>query len=379
MLVSRRSEAAQVHAQTSLPKANLGGASRLHIPPASDAVIAASRSMITSYTHAALADTTWSTYQSAANKYKAVCEAYKLHPKPVTVLGLATLYVHHVVFEKKSPNTLSNLTTGTLRVAAAEQWGGLQEGHLISQPDRSKLSDLQTGLTKHYPPGDTSRLPITAAMLRDIYQLLFVEHAFDRTTTHEDRQRKWLYMLLCHQGLLRSSEVHSLKAGNVHAMRNGDGSLRYIRLDLFNTKTSTPSSDPMPVFIVPRDDELDATRLLMQRLATCTATSYVFATATNAPWQPATANDFIREYVAALPYMQPTDLWRYSQYSLRHGGTTDMLDAGVPFEMVMQQGRWKSIAWAHYRHASDAIANHLQFVGTRAAVVLHSRPMLTMP
>lgn len=334
--------------------------------------------LVISYAESGVTKDTLTAYRSHANKYLEVCAAHKLVAKPVSLIPVALLYIQHVVHEKKSVNSLSGMTSGLLHVARLERWGGVDAGHLLTETQLTTLSDLRKGLAKHHPPADHSRLPITAVMLRSMHPLVFDSLAAKSAYQTHEREMHWLYMLCCHQGVLRASEARDLTWNNVHFFRSSSGTLRYVRLDLFHTKTSDAHSDPLPVFIVPRSDTLDACNLLQKHAATAKPAQRVFADARARAWTSEYVNAFIRFYVKLLlPGISETDLLRYSQYSLRHGGTTDLLDAKVPFDLVMQQGRWKSAAWTHYRHASDAIVHYLPLVGAVATVVLPTRALLS--
>ena len=58
----------------------------------------------------------------------------------------------------------------------------------------------------------------------------------------------------------------------------------------------------------------------------------------------------------------------YVWHSLRHGGCTDLLDSGVPLDVVMMHGRWKSSAWLSYRHWTDRTRRFLEAARTPALV-----------
>lgn len=48
---------------------------------------------------------------------------------------------------------------------------------------------------------------------------------------------------------------------------------------------------------------------------------------------------------------------KWSGHSFRAGGATDAFDAGIPWEMVVKQGRWRSDAWKVYRRASGNVVS----------------------
>lgn len=365
--------------QSALPTFPSSGGHRYHLSSVQPQQRTEALHLVAAMAHDALAPSTWDTYRSAAHKFLEVCSAYGLAPKPVSFEPVSLLFVQHVVFERKCSASLSGMLTGVLRIAAEERWGGLPSGHILQDQHFKTLADLRKGLIKHFPSEDKSRLPITANLLRSIYVNIHVRHMFDGATPSAVLQLQWLYMLLCHQGTLRKKEANNLTWQDVHFVNDSAGRLRYARLDLRFTKTAPPGSPPMPVYIVPRQDELDATQLLLSLAARSRPSDLVFQRTPGQAFEPGWVNQFIRSFMATVPGIAATDLHRYSQYSLRHGGTTDMLDAGVPFEMVMQQGRWKSLSWCHYRHASDAIVGFLAAIGTKHTRVLPARPAVSWP
>lgn len=55
----------------------------------------------------------------------------------------------------------------------------------------------------------------------------------------------------------------------------------------------------------------------------------------------------------------------YVCHSLRHGGANDLLDSGVPQELVAKHGRWASLVWFEvYRHLTSLSTRKLALLGS---------------
>ena len=65
---------------------------------------------------------------------------------------------------------------------------------------------------------------------------------------------------------------------------------------------------------------------------------------------PMSANQFTSILKSVLDIL---NLKGYSGHSFRHGGASHALSCGVPVEMIMAQGDWKSLAYVEYLNLQD--------------------------
>jgi integrase len=163
-----------------------------------------------------------------------------------------------------------------------------------------------------------------------------------------DHAEFWLACLMGFQGLLRASEFcdGALSWANLRAIQHG------MRITIPFSKTKLT---PTAISVGSRTDRLNIFTAVADVLRLKPAAD---------PSEP----------VISLSYSQFNGMLKrfyeqafgtclgISSHSLRRGGTSAMVAAGVPEEIIMRQGRWSSRAWREYIDLTAA----QQLAATRA-------------
>ena len=242
-------------------------------------------------------------------------------------------------------------------------------------PQGMALEAVLRRLKKLYPSEKAARRPIIRAILRRLIAAARKAEAEARkaglVALAERIALEILAMSMAQQCLLRSMELLGLTVKDVSFVREAGASGKILRgkLALRDTKTSTEGEVFEVVFV--RDaygsdfiDDLYA--LCQKRSAESGPDALLFSgLAPTGSACPKNRDDMRGATAASLPGVlrrwlvaagvvrEGADLSAYVWHSLRHGGCTDLLDSGVPLDVVMMHGRWKSAAWLNYRHWTD--------------------------
>jgi hypothetical protein len=176
-----------------------------------------------------------------------------------------------------------------------------------------------------------------------------------------DDEHHWLQMLMAHQGFLRTAEHVSgrLRGSDVCCILSDDGSGKCVglRLTLRDAKTSTGQRQHQEVYLVRRSDEFDVVGPLLQLLAD--RQDPLGPLFRESSGSATSRGDFVRrtkQWLSEAGYPAA----QYSGHSFRAGGTTDAFDSGVPFDIIIAQGRWKSDAWKEYRRSTVQLVYSLE-------------------
>jgi hypothetical protein len=238
------------------------------------------------------------------------------------------------------------------------------------------------------------KMPVRLAHLATIGATLATQVAAGARLPNSNVNRQYTQMLVAHGGFLRTAE-HTWRKGKSAGLlvkhvdfltHNGASELdlanvQGVRLAIPDSKTGKLDAEPQYAFLARREDAVSCpvTQLwryfAMNRLfAPERSEEPVFVEHTDAgvrdTQRPVTYTAFVDGVRSLLP-LAGLDPKRYAGHSFRAGGCTDAFDCGVPLDVVIAQGRWKSDAWKRYRRQTAEMIAHLGKV--RALPLLMAR------
>ena len=308
-------------------------------------------------------------WRRAARYYVAFCARIGASPYPVRAENLMMFLCDRVVRLKLEPSGLGSLLT-SLRSSVELQ----RLGWSLDSLDDRVLSMVRRGLAKEYK-GQNSR------GAKEPFRLSHI----DTCLSHSSRgcwaprlQQAMLQAQLAHGGMLRTAEhtagkllvkdVEFLVSDGVGGARTvqfhlGRPDLVGVRLTLRDAKTGHVSAKAQFALIGRRVDHMDVVGPLWdyfqahglyqgghdaeplfcelspdgRRLATMSVSGGAF-----------------RRSLSEVLTLSGISAEGFGGHSPRRGGCNDLFDAGVPLDMVMKAGRWKSIVWMAYRELSPA-------------------------
>ena len=171
-------------------------------------------------------------------------------------------------------------------------------------------------------------------------------------------------MLVAHGSMLRTGEhvgradgTPSLAVGHVQFVTASETEAVSreacvgARLTLMSTKTGIGKPAPQTVLVANRPgrfNPLDAVWNSAHRPGVQPADP-LFA---NADGSAVSRNQFIARTRTWLVAAGVVNAAEFAGHSFRAGGTCDAFDSGIPWDMVIQQGRWTSDAWKSYRRST---------------------------
>jgi hypothetical protein len=187
-------------------------------------------------------------------------------------------------------------------------------------------------------------------------------------------QQNLLAMLMAHQGMLRVNEYAGgrLQEADVvfqtpaESGAGGGGGCVGVVLRIRDSKTGKLDAAPQLVYIAKRPDRFDVVGPLWEHFRghglvagtssagdVCVKSRPVFTMLvagqrTETPVSDRYFRGAVRDAMLRIGYGEA----RFGTHSLRSGGANDALDNGVPLDVVMKQGRWKSSAWMVYRRST---------------------------
>ncbi len=151
-------------------------------------------------------------------------------------------------------------------------------------------------------------------------------------------------------GMMRRSEVASLSyeimAVDV-VRKKGEKDVYLLSWELEKTKTKGKSEgDVIFIGALPAYPIIDPLNILKIYAKLCPDSPWLFPNLSNLskPLSPASISKEIKKLVEAIGFNPK----QFSGHSARRGGVTDAIKAGIPPEIIMRHGRWKSTAWYGY-------------------------------
>lgn len=295
--------------------------------------------------------------------YQLFCERMSLTPFPVQAMALMAYLADRVVRRGLEPAGLT-ASRSILRTAVTK--GRL--GWALDETDEALVAQMQRGLVKTYK-GQNARGqkdPVTLFHLR----LMMGQHA------SAQEAQDLLQMRLAHGGFLRTGEHANgkLLVGDVEFLtEEKPGALGRVTiclrerivgvcLKLRQAKTGHLETPPQEALIGRRSDALDVVGPLWDYMvahglqSTGHESEPLFTRLDERGRRtdkPCTSEQF-RAAVAAWMKRIGSHGGNWGGHSLRRGACNDALDGGVPLEVVMKAGRWKSMAVMVYRRLTWA-------------------------
>lgn len=326
--------------------------------------------------------------------FEAFCQLLGVAPFPVQAMPLVTYLSDRVVRRGLAPTGLAATVSALRKGLEAERLGWS-----LDAQDEDMVTWLQRGFLQSHK-GQNARgqkEPVHLALLAEMIA------SAERTPAGAEQEQLLLQMMLAHAGFLRTGEHAGghLVVGDVEFLTEEEVALgaaaaeagvpsrrvRFapsaddvvgLRLRLRVTKTGHTEQRPQEVLIGRRADaRLDVVGRLWEHfrrhglgVVGCEQEP-VFArvdpTGCRRGAVAVTSAEFgdgVRWWLERVG--RPAS--KSGGHSLRRGACNDALDAGVPLDMVMRAGRWKSMAWMDYRRLTAATMRALASVGPQKGV-----------
>jgi hypothetical protein len=269
--------------------------------------------------------------------------------------------IHRVIYDRVNPDSAGGDLSAVRCVARVERWGGLTTGSATSHDEDECISRFLKGMKLKVPPNRKPKQPLRRANLLRMTALLLSSVPLPSLGySAAQRLDLCLALKLGYIGMLRVSELVKLNCDSVcfHSGTAASASMPYAELRLRDPKTATALGDVRVVYVSDADPQLPVLpelRALIARQSAggVTPEAALFSLQAGRRYSSDSVNSAIKALAAA------TGQGCFTAHSLRHGGCTDLLDAAVPLDIVLRQGRWRSIAWLTYRHPSSAIVSHM--------------------
>ena len=230
----------------------------------------------------------------------------------------------------------------------------------LTAPEERALDALVRGLQKGFPY-QNARGQKKALQLHHIEAMFSVMEVKGMGPQAEMHLAQ---MLVAHAGMLRTAE-HVARADSKPSLNVADvqflaasgadaASLHECvgaRLTLRSTKTGIGQPAPQHIIIPNRPGKLNPL-LGVWEAAHRPGSLSMDPLFVNTDGSVVTRNQFIertRYWLVAAGVPNAAD---FAGHSFRAGGTCDAFDSGIPWDMVVQQGRWTSDAWKKYRRGT---------------------------
>ena len=288
-------------------------------------------------------------------RYEEACDMLDVPAFPVSFAPLAAFVVDLVVHRKREPRSVKSRLTSLRKAVRLGRLGwGLDEA------DEGLLGMVVRGLCKSYK-GQGARGQKEPLRLIHIEALLRLAESEGWGPAE---RLQLLQVQLAHAAMMRTSEHTgmALLAGDVQFL-SMHGNIVGVSLALRNSKTGKLSGAQV-VSVGRRADKFDVVRPLFEYMQGAglfdpqRARAPLFCKGIRDPvtgmGPPVSDNDF-RGLINLLTQRIGLDSPKFGGHSPRRGAANDAFDAGVPLDVIMRQGRWKSIAWMLYRRSTTAV------------------------
>lgn len=304
------------------------------------------------YANHALRVNTKRTYSTHHRTFRRICSSIGVDPDlPLTERHLCAIVIIYAHTHRIT--TLPGFTAAIQNYAVS-----------LSHPNlpRHRLYDrVRAGLNNMYGHQNFSqpRQGITINELCDFRTRLNLSLFADA--------RDWCACLFAFYGLLRINEYCG-----------GSLCVKHVTLHAWGISLIVPFSKtsliPAVVDIIRRDDQLcpvaacNAYTALVN--ARYRAADHPFFLSSASSTLPMLDSQFIQRVRTLVRVALHRDPQQYAGHSFRRGGTTALLQAGVPEATIATHGRWKSLAYRSYLDVQHNL--HMRLAAT-AQLSLHSR------
>lgn len=246
-----------------------------------------------------------------------------------------------------------------------------------TEEQRALASRLIKGFMHQYPQGTKHKKALRFPQLRDMgRQLGTIASGFGAiTAVHRlTAEMYWLLFNMLHQGMMRGGEAGLLLVRDVVFLtRDGCEATTLeeacgVAIRIRNSKTGKLTDEAQVVYIARRYDEFDVVRPLAQYmlahglLAPGTANARLFChldgkgVRTDRVIRREDIQAMVQRVLRESGYPS-AEASGYTGHSFRAGGATDAHLSGMPLELIIQQGRWKSDAWRIYQRPSPNVVH----------------------
>ena len=249
-------------------------------------------------------------------------------------------------------------STVSSRLAGLKAW---HVAHNVDWKGSARLRYILNGIHNMVPRGSKQPLrpPINARMLIQLIEALDLSSSFDMAVTACAVAAFWgqcrLGELLPTSSALPLSILFPTRSAFVRSLRNPKACL----LRLPHTKTHSQGQD---VVLVDQRHPINPIFLLKShlRLNNIRHDSFLFSYTLAGKLQPLTKSSFLQrcnQIWQTLGYPHTTG------HCFRIGGTTELLIAGTPPDVVRATGRWSSGSFLRYWRSLDDIApRHIRYL-----------------
>lgn len=296
----------------------------------------------------------WKDMTRVTSSYEAYCEETAQPAYPVRFRTLLGFEIDYVTRRKLSPQSLDKLESLLHKVATLSE-----RGWSLNTVETELLKIARRGLMKGYK-GQNARGQAAGFHMSHCQM---IDDQQQRQGASLQNRQDLLMVDVMNQGLLRAGEVEGIQLGHLSFIYNDEHELLGASVRVADPKTDKTSTAGQTVFLAKRGDRRDTTGRL-RRLAdaiTGGARAPLFSVlgAAGRSSSTAVAYPYILELIQGWGKRVGLDGERVGGHSMRVGGANDLFNAGVPLDVVMKQGRWKSICWLVYKRGD---ANCLEFL-----------------
>ena len=304
------------------------------------------------------AESTRKTYSSQLRLYLQFCNAIGILPVPISPLNLA----RYIAFMAR------RLTfSSTRQYLNAVRLLHLEMGQSCPPFNLWYISSLLKGVRRVLGDATSPKLPITLTLLQGIFSTVDLTAPFDVVF--------WAACLVAFFSFFRKSNLLVQSAADFNPETNlcrGDVSFTPQGC-ILRVRWSKTIQYKERVLLVPLPRIAGSVLcpsqalLLAIKMAPAPIQSPVFQVQSIAGCSFLTHSQFIRRLRESLRMLN-IDAHQYSSHSFRRGGASLSLEAGLPADLIQQQGDWRSMAYKRYLDVSlQARVSVAQSMGTFVA------------
>jgi integrase len=292
------------------------------------------------YEHRGLEPRTHKNYTTIRRNYEACCAKYSRVAWPATYDTVSLYFLERCHVKRCTVRTLKDVIT------SLEDYATQQGLPWLSQRDRLKLKRLKRGLAKYDRKPIKRKLPITYFRIAEM---------LTKTSLQPLQQLQYAVIsMLCHDSLLRYSELHKLRMRDVSFIRKDA-----VKIHLEVTK---PTYEEGPQDFVVHAYDADGSgacgvtllRIYLDRMTKDHTEALAgerplfpnirLGTAYKSPTPKKHFIAWVRDLLGKAGY-EPS---KFSGHSFRAGGATDLFAGGADPRTIKLAGRWKSEAYLLY-------------------------------
>ena len=287
---------------------------------------------------------TAATYKPYAKQFREFCDEAKVPSVPASEETVASFLIDQFD-QKKARSTINNVAYSAVMDLHRfnDSYKSLSSSPLIKSTKRSIAINT---------PAPSRKKPCTSQHLLQIMLLMDLS-----TLGH---LRDYLMLLLAYKGFLRQDNVTSLLFNDIWLQSiQVNGKPEWVLFVLLEHSKTDQIREGHTILIGEDKQNLWKCpvaffRLYLQKLAILGVSSnYFFFNLTS---KSKLAKNFVNKYVMR-PWCKKAGIAGLSSHSLRAGGVTAAIEAGVHLHVAARHGNWKSNAI--FRYITDSVASQL--------------------